>query len=140
MKLESPNGSLLPGIIVVSEPPIKVRVSLSFGVGDVPPWTNLTLLLSCRPPLLLPARLGGRCCSSPWRKLSLKTATESGDTGSMRPEARPMLSTPPPSPPPRVGVEKEEEWDGMFAVLNDHVVDELMVVSTARRKGRWLSS
>jgi len=51
-----------------------------------------------------------------------------------------MLSTPPPSPPPRVGVVKEEEWDGMFAVLNDHVVDELMVVSTARRKGRWLSS
>ena len=58
-----------------------------------------------------------------------------------------MLSTPPPSPPPRVGVVKEEEWD----VLNDHVVDELMVVSTARCKDddvnacaggwrRWLSS
>ena len=62
-----------------------------------------------------------------------------------------MLSTPPPSPPPRVGVVKEEEWVGMIAVLNDHVVDELMVVSTARRKDddvnacaggwrRWLSS
>ena len=50
-----------------------------------------------------------------------------------------------------VGGVKEEEWDGMIAVLNDNVVDELMVVSTARRKDddvntcaggwwRWLSS
>lgn len=104
--------------------------SLIFGVGE---W--------CRPPLLLPTRLGGRCCSSPWRKLLPKNATESGDTGSLRPEARPVL----------VGVVKEEEWDGMLAVLYDNVVDELMVVSTARRKDddvntcaggwrRWLSS
>jgi len=50
-----------------------------------------------------------------------------------------------------VGGVKEEEWDGTIAVLNDNVVDELMVVSTARRKDddvntcaggwwRWLSS
>jgi len=134
--LQYPNWSMFLHISVLC-------FSLIFGVGE---W--------CRPPLLLAARLGGRCCSSPWRKLLLKTATEFGDTqacGSLRPEARPMLSTPPPSPPPRVGVEKEEEWDGMLAVLNDHVVDELMVVSTARPKDdgvnacaggwrRWLSS
>lgn len=44
-----------------------------------------------------------------------------------------------------VGVVKEEEWDGIIAALDDQVVDELMVVSTARRKDddgwrRWLSS
>jgi hypothetical protein len=61
-----------------------------------------------------------------------------------------LMMTPPPCPPPRVGVSKEE-WDGIIAgPLNGTVVDELMVVSTARRKDdvntcaggwrRWLSS
>jgi hypothetical protein len=44
-----------------------------------------------------------------------------------------------------VGVVKAEEWGGIIAALDDQVVDELMVVSTASRKDdggwrRWLSS
>jgi hypothetical protein len=38
-----------------------------------------------------------------------------------------------------VGVVKAEEWGGIIAALDDQVVDELMVVSTAGRKddGGW---